>query len=169
MKLIVAGCALAAVLFAQQFKFNLDHLAKKSSDTVDLSLDANLIQLGAAFLNTKDPDQAKAKKLVAGLQGLYIKSFEFKRDGEYSPADLDQIRAQLKAPEWARMVNVSNSEDRESVEVWVRTENGKMSGVAILAAEPRNLTVVNLVGSIELSSLSDLGGNFGIPKIPKKK
>jgi hypothetical protein len=31
------------------------------------------------------------------------------------------------------------------------------------------LTVVNIVGNIDLSRLSELGGRFGIPKLPAEK
>jgi hypothetical protein len=165
MRKLMLACATASVLFAQQIKIDLDQLAKKASNTVDLSLTPNLIQLGAAMLDPKDPDQGQVKKIVSGLQAIYIKSFEFKKEGEYSKADLDQIRGQLKAPEWQRMVGVESSEDRETVEVWVRTEGGKMSGLTILAAEPRELTVVNLVGAVDPAAIGELGGHFGIPKL----
>jgi hypothetical protein len=165
MKPLLLVCATAGVLFAQQLKIDLDHLAKKASNTVDVSLPPNLIQLGAAMLDPKDPEQAQAKKIVSGLQAIYIRSYEFQKEGEYTKADLDQIRVQLKAPEWQRMVGVVSSEDRETVEVWVRTEGAKMSGLAILAADPRELTVVNLVGAVDLNSLAELGGHLGIPKI----
>ncbi|HTS65689.1 MAG TPA: DUF4252 domain-containing protein [Candidatus Acidoferrales bacterium] len=168
MKIAVLGCALAAALFAQQFKFNLDHLAPKASEKVDLSLSADLLHFAANFLDTGDPDEAKVKKLVGGLQGIYVKSFEFKKEGQYTKGDLDQIRNQLKAPEWQRMMGFESSEDRETVEVWVRSENGKMTGLALLATEATSLTVANIVGSIELSSLSELGGHLGIPKLKKK-
>jgi hypothetical protein len=175
MKRLLLACAAAGVLFAQQFKIDLDHLAAKASNTVDLSLPPNLIQLGVAMLDSKDPDQAQVKKVASGLQAIYIKSFEFRREGEYTKADLDKIRVQLKAPEWSRMVGVQSSEDRETVEVWVRTEGGKISGLAILAADPRELTVVNLVGTVDPSAISELSGHFGIPRInpppkqPKRK
>jgi hypothetical protein len=165
MKPLLLVCAAAGVLFAQQLKIDLDHLAKKASNTVDVSLPPNLIQLGAAMLDPKDPEQAQAKKIVSGLQAIYIKSYEFQKEGEYTKADLDQIRVQLKAPEWQRMVGIESSQDRETVEVWVRTEAGKMSGLAILAADPKELTVVNLVGSVDPNSLTELGGHLGIPKI----
>jgi len=45
----------------------------------------------------------------------------------------------------------------------------KPAGVAILAAEPKELTIVNIAGSIDLASLSEMGGHFNIPKIPEKK
>jgi hypothetical protein len=164
----VLGAALAATLWAQQFKFNLDHLASKASDSVDLSLNSSMLQFAGKFFDGKDPDEAKVKKLIGGIEGIYIKSFEFKNEGAYLPADLERVRSQLKAPEWSRIVGIKSSGESENIEVWVRNENGKVSGVAILASEPRQLTVVNLVGNIDLDSLADLGGHFGIPKMKKK-
>ena len=98
------GAGLAATLWAQQFKFNLDHLEGKATEHVDLSLNSSMLTFASKFLDGKDPDEAKAKKLIGGISGIYIKSFEFKDDGGYSQADLDKIRSQLKAPEWGRMV-----------------------------------------------------------------
>ena len=97
MRLMVVAAAVAGVLWAQQFKFNLDHLADKASDSVDLSLTPSLLQLGASFLDSKDPDEAKVKKIVAGLEGLYIKHFEFKKEGQYTQGDVDQIAPSLYA------------------------------------------------------------------------
>jgi hypothetical protein len=165
---LALGAALAATLWAQQFKFNLDHLASKASESVDLSLNSSMLQFAGKFLDGKDPDEIKVKKLIGGIAGIYIKSFEFKNEGAYLPADLEKVRSQLKAPEWSRIVGVKNSEEGENIEVWVRNENGKVSGVAILASEPRQLTVANLVGNIDLDSLADLGGHFGLPKMKKK-
>ena len=98
------ACGVGAILWAQQFKFNLDHLAAKAADSVDVSLNSDMLQFAGKFLNGKNPDEAKAKKLIGGLEGIYVKSFEFKNDGAWSQADVDQVRNQLKAPEWSRIV-----------------------------------------------------------------
>ncbi len=166
---LALGAALAATLWAQQFKFNLDHLSSKASDSVDISLDTSMLQFAAPYLNGKDPDEAKVKKLIVGIEGIYIKSLEFKQEGSYAPADLDRVRNQLRPPEWSRIVGIKSGAESENIEIWVRNEKGKVSGVAILASEPKHLTVCNLVGNIDLESLSDLGGHFGLPDIPKVK
>jgi hypothetical protein len=164
---VLAVCA--AALWGQQFQFNLDHLKDKSTEHVEVSLNSNTLQFAAKFMDGKDPDEAKVKKLIMGIEGIYIQSFDFKNTGAWSPSDLDRVRNQLKAPEWSRIVGVKSNEDGENIEIWLRTEKGKVSGVAILASEPRQLTVANLVGNIDLESIADLGGKFGLPKIPKKK
>jgi hypothetical protein len=151
-------------LNAQQFEFNLDHLAAKASSTVDLSLNGSTLQFAAKFLDSKDPDQDKVKKLIAGLDGIYVRSFEFQKAGEWSPADLEAIRKQLKAPEWSKIVGVKSTEG-ETDEIYLRNQNGKLTGVAVIAAEPKELTVVNIAGPVDLDSLAELGGHFHIPKM----
>src|SRR5450631_1475169 len=121
---LALGGALAATLWAQQFKFNLDHLASKASDKVDVSLNTTMLQFAAKFLDGKDPDEARVKKLIVGIEGIYIKSFEFNKDGAYSPADLEKVRTQLKAPEWSRIFGVASGGDSSNLELWVHAENG---------------------------------------------
>ena len=48
---LVLGVALAATLWAQQFKFNLDHLQSKATDSVDLSLNADMLQFAGKFFD----------------------------------------------------------------------------------------------------------------------
>jgi hypothetical protein len=165
---ILLACTVATLLSAQQFKIDLEHLAAKSSNVVDLSLNGSTLQFAARFLDGKDPDEAKAKKLIGGIEGVYIKSFEFKQDGVWSQSDLDRIRNQLKAPEWQRIIGFQSTEDKENAEIFVRYENKKVTGVAIIATEPRQFTVVNIAGPVDLDSLADLGGQFGIPRLKKK-
>jgi hypothetical protein len=162
------GACLAGLASAQQFQFNLDHLAPKASETVDVSLNGWTLQLAAKFLDSKDPDEDKIKKLIAGLEGIYVRSFEFQKKGEWLPADLEGIRNQLKGPEWSKIVGVK-SNDGETDEIYLRNQNGKLTGVAVIAAEPKELTVVNIVGPIDLDSLAELGGHFHIPKIDTGK
>lgn len=167
-----AWLALPAVvlpLAAQQFQFHLENLAAKASDTVDLSLNGPTLQFAAKFLDSDDPDEAKVKKLIASIDGIYIKSFEFKREGAYSPADLDSVRNQLKTPEWSRIVGVTSADDGETAEVYLRMENKKVTGVAILSAAPKELTVVNIVGPVDLDSLAELSGHFGLPRLKEGK
>ena len=64
-----------------------------------------------------------------------------------------------------RVLWASPPEDGQNAEVFLRSENQQMTGLAILVSEPKELTVVNIVGNVDLNALSDLGGHFGIPKV----
>jgi hypothetical protein len=164
--------AFAVLMQAQQIKLNLEHLAAKAADSVDISLNGSMLQFAAKFLDGNDADEARVKKLIAGIEGIYVRSFEFKKDGEWSQADLEGVRNQLKAPEWSKMIGVKSSGENSTAEVYFRSDNKKVTGVAILATNPREFTVVNLAGAIDLDSLADLSGHFGVPKLdsgPKPK
>ena len=160
---IIIGLMTAVVLLAQPIKWpaSFEALSKKSKETVDLTLDADALGLAGKFLSADDKSAGDVKKLIKGLEGIYIKSFEFDKPGEYSKADVELIRSQIKAPEWTRILNVSNRDDGE-MEIFVRKVNGQNAGFFLLAAEPSELTAIQIVGSISLNDLSALQGSLGI-------
>jgi hypothetical protein len=160
---------LASVLPAQQVKWNFDKLAARASDSTDVSLDGPLLQLGAKFLSDDDKDQAKIKKLIGGLKGIYIKTFEFKNPGEYTAADVESFRAPLRPPDWQRIVGTHSNADGESVEVYIKNDAKGIGGLAIIATEPKELTLVNIVGAVDLDSLSELGKQFDFPEVQVEK
>src|SRR4029077_2908975 len=83
---ILTICMLAGALGRGQVVDlkHLDRLAAKASETADVTLDGSLLKLAAKFLSADEPDQAKVKKLVVGLKGIYVRTFEFENEGEYS-------------------------------------------------------------------------------------
>jgi hypothetical protein len=150
----------------------LDGLAAKASQTVDVNIDERLIQLTARVLG-KDPDEVKIKEIVSGLKGIYVKSFEFAKEGDYSPADLESIRSQLRNTAWAKIVNIQSKKDG-NLEVYLMSTATQISGLAVLASDLKEITVVNIIGDINLEKLSALEGQFGIPDLgieskPKRK
>ena len=157
--------SLVLSLAAQQFKFNLEQLESKASNSVDVNLKGSTLQFAAKFLDSNDPDEAKVKKLIQGIDGIYVKNLEFKYEGVWTKADLDAIKNQLREPDWTRILGFKSTEDGETAEVYIRNENKKITGVAIIAADPTSLTVVNIAGPVDLDSLADLSGHFGLPKL----
>ena len=151
----------AAAQGAQLQLDRLSRLADLASNVVDVTVDPAMLQLAAGFISSDREKDASIKALLAGLKGVYVKSFEFDRDGVYTDADVNAIRDQLKAP-WTRMVNVRSKV--ESVEVYIYREAEKSGGLAVVVVEPRELTVVNIVGPIDLTQLGALGGQLGIPE-----
>jgi len=143
---------------------HLDHLATRASETVDLNFDERLILAAAKIFNDKDEDEAQIKKLITGLKGVYVKSFEFENDNEYSSADVDSIRSQLREPSWTRLVNVKSKKEG-NVEVYISLTGSQVNGLTVISAEPRELTIVNIVGPVDLEKLAKLEGKLGIPEL----
>ena len=151
----------------------LDALAVKASETVDVNLDERLMQLAAKFLS-KDEDEQKVKEIVNGLKGIYVRVFEFESEGQYADSDLESVRSQLRNPAWNRIVNV-RSRKEGSLEVYLMQTANKITGLALLAVNAKEIAVVNIVGPVDLEKLTQLEGQFGIPNLqiegtkPKRK
>lgn len=167
MKLAYIAFAALLPVAAQEFKIpaSLDRLADKANEVVDVTLDNSMLQLASRFLSDKDPDQVRVKKLVAGLKGVYVKSFEFDKAGEYEESDIAALRSQLKGPGWTRIVGVRSKKGGDNADVFIGSDGGQVTGLVVIAADPKELTVVSIIGNIKPEDLRDLGGNFGIPKM----
>lgn len=143
----------------------LKRLDAKAVKTIDVNLDQSMLQFASAFLDPKDPEQAKARKIIADMKGIYVHNFEFDKPGAYTEQDVAAIREQLKGPEWSRVVNVRSKTDGQNTEVYFRKEGDKFKGLVVMATEPTEFTFVDIVGPITPEELRDLGGQFGIPRI----
>lgn len=155
--------ALAASAWGQRVDLSsLDRLASRAGESVNVDLDSDRLKLATMFLSG-DEGAKTTRSLVSGLKGIYVRTFEFNKSGEYTRSDLEPIRAQLKGPNWSRLVDVKEKD--ESAEVWFFTEGGKLSGLLILAAEARELVAVNIVGPIDPATLAGLSGKMGLPSI----
>jgi hypothetical protein len=62
------------------------------------------------------------------------------------------------------------SKHGDNVDVYFKNGgNGNLGGIVVIAAEPRELTIVNIIGTLDPEKLADLGGEFGIPRLEKSR
>ncbi len=165
MRIVMMMLVALATLGAQEIKLpaSLDALSAKAVESVDVTLDGTLLRFAAKFAD-KDGTNSDVKKIMAGLDGIYVRSFEFAGEGEYSIADVDAVRAQLQSPAWVRVVGVRSKRHENDVDVYFKTSSGAaLGGIVVISTEPRELTIVNVVGTIDPAQLSHLGGQFHIP------
>ena len=160
--LLVATVVTARAQSAKLQMDQLDVLANKASETVEVKLDEHLMQTTAKFFS--DPDDAEIKEVLKGVKGIYVKRFEFEKEGEYSEADLESIRSQLRNPGWTRIVSVGSKKEI-SIEVYLLQNGDQIGGMAVLATGSREMTVVNIIGPVDLDKLTKLEGSFGVPPV----
>ena len=166
--LIIATALVAKAQDSRIQMSGLDHLAAKASQTVDVNLDERLMRMALKVFNDKDEDEREVKALIANLKGIYVKSFEFDADGQYTPADIETIRTQLRGPGWTRLVNVT-SKKQGMLEVYMLFNGDAVGGLAVLHTDDKELTVVNIVGPVDLDKLAKLEGQLGVPDLGIEK
>jgi hypothetical protein len=163
-----------AAAHAQDGRLRLEHLDKlagRATEAVNIALDGSLLRLAAGVLSERQPEEAAAKELLQGIKEIQVRSYEFSSGAAYNDADVQAIRQQLSGPAWLRIVGVRSGSKGEDVEVYVWREKDRIEGIAILAAKPQALTVVNIVGPVDLAKLVALSGQFSIPRLslPRKE
>ena len=102
---------------------------------------------------------------LAGDDGQAVGALLFDEDFGYPKSDVEGVRRQLSAPGWSRIVEARSKKENTDVDVFILIEQQKAMGLAIIASEPREFTIVNIVGSIDMRKLHELEGQFGIPKL----
>ena len=162
--LLLAGTAFTARAQGAKLQMDqLDFLSNKATETVDVKLDERLMQTTAKFFSGKD--DADIREVLKGIKGIYVKSFTFEKDGEYSQVEIDSIVSQLHGTTWSKILSVKSRKGGDNVEVYLNMVGEQITGLAVLSIEPREFTVVNIVGPIDLDKLSKLEGQFGVPDL----
>jgi hypothetical protein len=141
-------------------------LSKKAAQSVDISLDPSLLNLAKSVgISDDSGNGAAVNGVIQGIRGIYVRSYTFDKPGEYSKADVKAVEAQLLAPGWQPVVSTHDLKQGNNVDIYILRSGNRTDGVAIIAADPRQLTIVNIVGSIDLAKLAQLQGQFGVPRI----
>src|ERR1700738_5417304 len=142
------GVRLAVAAPAAPLKLpEFESLAARASQSVNVSLDSSILGLAAGFLDPKDPEDAGAKQLIAGLKGIYVRNSTSDQDITCPAAEVEALRRQLAAPGWQSLVKVRKEKGHTNVDIYISVDQGKANGLAMIVSEPRELTADNIGGS----------------------
>ena len=173
---ILLGCGLLLTLpvVAQDtqpnFPVELDKkLAARASDVNEVTMNKTMLKFASQFLDGKDKDDAQAQRLIQNLNAIYVRSYEFSQPGQYTPEDLKTIRQQFLGPDWNPMVKVRSKKGEGDTDVYIKMVGNEVKGMFVLDAEPKELDMVYISGSIRPEDLNELSGNFGVPKLNLQK
>jgi hypothetical protein len=166
MRKYILGIVLAAglALPASAQRFNLDlpsSVGERAAEVVDVTLDGPMLRLASRFLSDRGDERA-VRDMVQKLDGIYVRSYSFEKEGQYDLNVVDRVRGQLGSG-WSKIVNVRGK--RENVEIYTQMRGEQIVGLVVISAEPRELTLVNIVGPIDLDQLAKMEGQFGLPSL----
>jgi hypothetical protein len=173
--LVLAAAALAVPVVAQNSELPLPppiekELAARASNVTEVTLGKNMLAFASKFMNGKDKDEDATRQLIQGLDGIYVREYEFDKEGQYSPEDIEQLRKYFETSEWSPIVRERERKTGETTDVMVKLVNGESHGMFILTAEPKELTIVLILGPIrmdELGMLKGLGGLSALGDVAK--
>ena len=146
--LTIAMILSAPFAVAQKLTIQLDSLAAKAKEKAEVDLDGATLAQAVKF-------NKGLGNIASAVKELHVRHYEFGEAGKYSEQDLESLHRQTGAGSgWSRVVNVKDKEDH--VEILTKIADGKPAGFLLIAAEPKELSVVYVVGEIPLDQMSEL-------------
>lgn len=149
---------------------NLSYLEDKARDVVEVNIDGKLLELAKRVLQkVNDQDAKKVGQAIKGLEGIYVRVFNFEKENEYQMSDVEAIRTQLQSPGWEKLANVRSKRNNQKIDVYTMFTGDVMSGVAVVISESKSIALVNVIGPIDIDLLAEMSGKLNIPKIEIEK
>jgi hypothetical protein len=172
--LLVCGLLLAFPVIAQDiqpdFPVALEKkLAARASNVDEVTLNKTMLNFASQFLHSDEKNDAEVQHLIRNLNAIYVRNYEFSEPGQYTSEDLKTIRQQFLGPNWNPMVREHSSKGKGDSDIYFKMVNNEVQGIFVLDAEPKELDMVYISGSIRPEDLEKLSGNFGIPNINTNK
>jgi hypothetical protein len=167
--ILITALTVAPLAIGQKLELKLDNVAAKASKKNEVDLDGPLLKMAVANLpqlsarhakadgkEAKEPaTEIKLPALLSALTGVYVRNYAFETPGAYAEGDLDAIRQQVgDGSGWMRIVRVK--EKGESTEIYVFNHGEEIGGCLVLAAEPKELTVVHVTGAATMAQMKEL-------------
>ena len=164
---ILGAAVVGASAFAQSSQLPAPpsiekELAARASNVTEVTLGKNMLGFASKVMNNKDKDETATKHLIEGLDGIYVRDYEFDKEGQFTADEVDQLRKYFETSEWSPLVHERDRKNNESTDVMVKLVNGESHGMFILDVEPKELTIVLILGNIRMDELGELNGVAGL-------
>ena len=141
-------------------------LAARAANVDEVTLGKNMLAFASAFMKDKDKDKdkdvASARQLINGLDGIYVRDYEFDKEGQFTAEEADQLRKYYETSEWSPIVRERERKTGESTDVMVKLVDGNSRGLLILDVEPKEISIVLILGPIRMDELGKLKGLDGL-------
>jgi hypothetical protein len=158
--LVICTAALAAAALAQTAQLPAPspvekELAARASNVDEITLGKDKLGLASSFMNGSG--DASTSKMIAGLDGIYVRDYEFDKEGEYTADQIEQLRKYFESNEWTTVVRDQNRKTGELSEIMVKQVDGKPAGLFILDVEPKEISIVLILGPVGMDAMGKLG------------
>ena len=121
---------------------------------LELMLKGPLLKL----IGGEDKEGSGAGGLLASIELIRVNAFEIEENAEEIIAKFKALGDALEEDGWARVL--SANEDGETINVFIRSNDDTIQGLALFATESDEAIFANIVGDVKPELLSHLGDDF---------
>ena len=162
--LILATAALlwcAAPSWALQgakVKMDFQQLEESADEVVEVNLEGETLEQGSKLLAIRQGVSGSVKGLLSGLKGIYRRTYRFSLGKSYETSTVAEFEQKMSGGGWSPVLNVEDKKKNEAVSIYSyrKAEDGE-SGVTVVSRDSSEVTVVNIVGDVDIEALVEFG------------
>jgi hypothetical protein len=130
--------------------------AARTTGSVDLDLGPFALWAASSVMDDHDPQTGQVRQILQKLKSVKVRSYAISPDRPPPQAELASLRRQLSGPGWTPLVQTHERGGNEDVNIYIAQDEHAVHGLAVLATSPREVTIVNVIGTIERSDVARL-------------
>jgi hypothetical protein len=136
-------------------------LGHQASRRTSFEIERPLLEL----VSRLDGDNPDLRRVVAGVNGIAVRSYGFADSAAANPATIEAIGRQYQDAGWVHLVSKHGDNAGGTTDLWLRMEGATIRQIAVLLVRVRQVDFVAVSGAISPLDLLHLSGHFGIPKM----
>lgn len=149
---LLAGCRESGELDLSAFP-----QGARSGESADVSLGPFALWVTSGLMPDDDAEAAQMKRIMKGLKWVRVRSYKPSPDSPLPGQEMAALRQQLSAEGWSEVAQTHDQRAGQDVDVYIAHDGQSLRGLAVLSVSPEEVTVVNVVGTIDPRDIRRLG------------
>lgn len=138
--------------------FNIDPAHIKT----EVEIKNPLLSLVASATKNEDKELSN---LLDRLQLIKVYTFTTPSNKSTIIEQIEDLDKKMTTEKWDRFVKVREYEQNEVTNIYIKYDKDRVSGLTVLSLDNDETTLINIVGDIDMKSISKLSQQFNIPEL----
>lgn len=146
----------------------LETMTDEPATHTGFNFDRSMMQVAQDLLQSNGMDAGHAATAITGVN---VDTYHYQRAAFYEPEALNGLKHMYDAAGWKHLVDATGKGGNPSqpsgmiTDLWLHFSGPNINAVTVLTRSSREMTVVQLTGSLRPLDLLHLSGHFGIPRV----
>lgn len=137
-------------------------LEDKADEVVKVNLWGRPLEHAKKLLGLRKNVTDSVRGFMNGLTAVYRRTYRF-RGKDANKDDVEPVHRQLAKDGWVPLIETEDRQKPESLSVYSYSRDDEVAGMTVVSRGPDEITVLKIMGPMDLEALSAIGTGLGMP------
>lgn len=137
-------------------------LEDRADEVVKVNLWGRPLEHAKKLLGLRKNVTDSVRGFMNGLTAVYRRTYRF-RGKDASKDDVEPVHRQLARDGWVPLIETEDRQKPEALSVYSYSRDDEMTGMTVVSRGPDEITVLKIMGPMDLEALSAIGSGLGMP------